>query len=187
MKGKEKDILRKLKTTDRGFSVPDGYFDSLDSKLGMLVSNTSKDDPEPTDITDLKSDGSLLNLKKEEPGFKTPQDYFESFEPKALTNVSGKVVSLKNKTARIISMAIAASVLLFFGIQYNYMTPPSSTELSLQEEDISNWIEMDLVELNSYDIAEAYDDIELDEISYTDEELYHYLNDVDLESIILEN
>lgn len=187
MKGKEKDILRKLKNTDQGFSVPDGYFDALDSKLGSLGSTASKDASERTDSADLKDDRSLVNLKKRGTGFKTPQDYFESFEPKVLTNEPGKVVSLKNKTVRIISMAIAASVLLFFGIQYNYMTPSSSTQLSLQEEDISNWIEMDLVELNSYDIAEAFDDIELDEISYTDEELYQYLNDVDLENIILEN
>lgn len=187
MKGKEKDILGKLKNTDQGFSVPDGYFDSLDSKFGVLGSNASKDTAEQKVSADLKDDRSLLNLKKEGTGFKAPQDYFENFEPKVLTNVPGKVVSLKSKTVRIISMAIAASVLLFFGIQYNYMIPSSSTQLSLQEEDISNWIEMDLVELNSYDIAEAFDDIELDEISYTDEELYQYLNDVDLENIILDN
>ena len=33
----------------------------------------------------------------------------------------------------------------------------------------------------------VFDDIELDEIAYTDEELYSYLNEVDLENIILEN
>lgn len=187
MKDKDKDILKRLKGSGPGFSLPKGYFDDLDKSLASLGTKTSQDQGSDNHKSHLTESSSILDQKKFGPGFRVPENYFDSFEAKALNTELGKVVSLGNKTRRIISLAIAASILLFFGIQYNYNLKPAATEVSFQEADVSNWIEMDLVEFNTYEIAEVFDDIELDAVAYTDEELFSYLNEVDLENIILEN
>ena len=63
----------------------------------------------------------------------------------------------------------------------------TNNQLHLQDREIANWIEADLIDFNSNEIAEAFSDIELENPLYSDEEVFNYLNDVDIENIIIEN
>ena len=83
--------------------------------------------------------------------------------------------------------SIAASILLFFGIKYINPTQSEKSQLVFQDQEYINWIESDLVDLNSYEIAEAFNDIELNQVYYPEDEVDEYLNSVDIELLILEN
>ena len=55
--------------------------------------------------------------------------------------------------------------------------------------EVDQWIEADLINLDSYEIAEVFSDVELasDDTSSDDDELLNYLNGTDVESMLLEN
>ena len=57
----------------------------------------------------------------------------------------------------------------------------------LEQAEIRSWIESDLAELNAYDIAESYPDVDLDGSYLSNEELNAYLNEIELDQILYEN
>jgi hypothetical protein len=79
-------------------------------------------------------------------------------------------------------LAIAASLLLFFIVNYN------NNEYNIENvatSEIDTWIEEDLITLEAYQIAEVFSDVNLnEEIDSEDEELLEYLNGTDIESIL---
>jgi hypothetical protein len=162
---KEKDENRK------GFRVPQDYFDTLDLKL-------------------------MNRLKgKSNKGFKVPEGYFEDFEVKfSLEPESGaesepkRVVNLNRPEAKkLIWMAVAASILLFFGVKYSITNQSVMGWEDLEQAELGYWIESDLAELNEYDIVEAYPDVELNAPMISNEELNAYLNEIELDQILYEN
>ena len=112
-------------------------------------------------------------------GMKVPEGYFEEFEVKTPRN--------RPDVKNLIWLAAAASILLFFGIQYMDTNQNTLDWSDLDEQEISSWIESDLVELNAYDIAEAYPEVELNVPSLSNEELNAYLNETELDQILYEN
>lgn len=161
-----------MKETDgnkKGFRVPENYFESLDVRL----------------MTRLKG-----NSKK---GFDVPEGYFEDFEvkPPAATGSQAEhkgVFKLNRPEAKkLIWMAVAATILLFFGVKYNNQNQSVLEWEDLEQAELSSWIESDLAELNEYDIAEAYPDVELNAPTISNEELNAYLNEIELDQILYEN
>jgi len=63
----------------------------------------------------------------------------------------------------------------------------TQNQLVFQHEEFANWIESDYVDLNSYEIAEAFNDVELEQVLYSEDEIDEYLNSIDIENLILEN
>ena len=122
-------------------------------------------------MTRLKSDS-----KK---GLKVPVGYFEEFEVKPPRN--------RPDVKNLIWLAAAASILLIFGLQYMDTNQKTLDWNDLDQEEISSWIESDLVELNAYDIAEAYPEVELNVPNLSNEELNAYLNETELDQILYEN
>lgn len=122
-------------------------------------------------MTRLKSDS-----KK---GLKVPVGYFEEFEVKPPSN--------RPDVKNLIWLAAAASILLIFGLQYMNTNQKTLDWNDLDQEEISSWIESDLVELNAYDIAEAYPEVELNVPNLSNEELNAYLNETELDQILYEN
>ena len=122
-------------------------------------------------MTRLKSDS-----KK---GLKIPEGYFEEFEVKPPRN--------RPDVKNLIWLAAAASILLIFGLQYMDTNQKTLDWNDLDQEEISSWIESDLVELNTYDIAEAYPEVELNVPNLSNEELNAYLNETELDQILYEN
>lgn len=112
-------------------------------------------------------------------GLKVPEGYFEEFEVKPPRN--------RPDVKNLIWLAAAASILLIFGPQYMNTNQKTLDWNDLDQEEISSWIESDLVELNAYDIAEAYPEVELNVPNLSNEELNAYLNETELDQILYEN
>ncbi len=84
-------------------------------------------------------------------------------------------------------MSVAASFIIFIGIKF-YSYEQDTIQLSeLNTDEITSWVDEDLIAFESYDIAEVFDEITLDSDIYSDEDVLGYLNNVDMEEIILEN
>ena len=173
--------LKHLKNSDPGFVVPNDYFEGMEDRIDL--SRTAIDlDPNQNQ----KSPFNLDEIGKE-PGFSVPEGYFDKVEAKINRPDKTKVIRLKSNFTRLLSLSIAASILLFFGINYLNKQQITSDTLIFQDEEFVNWIESDLVDFNSYEIAEAFNDIEIEHTLYAEDEIGDYLNGVDIENLILEN
>ena len=83
--------------------------------------------------------------------------------------------------------SVAASFLLFFAIKYVTVTPSDFDLSEINQSDIETWIDDDLVSFNSYDVSELFDEIDLNDHDFTDEEVETYIANEDIENIILQN
>ncbi len=196
MKNK-KNILKNLKSSDLGFKTPDNYFENFKSTVcnskaidiekneGFAVPNLYFEKLDAKILS--KLDSSEIPKKT---GFTTPKNYFENFEINSI-NISpeNKVINLlSNQYKKFISMAVAASLLLFIGINYfaNHQKTINLDDLTANE--IENWMDDNLIGLNSYDIAEVYKEIDINNNSlYFEDEISDYLEEEDLEIMFLEN
>ena len=138
-------------------------------------------------------------------GLRVPEDYFESFDTRLMTRLKAdskkgmnvpegyfedfEVKPPRNRpdVRKLIWLAAAASILLFFGVKYMDTNQTTLDWADLEQEEISSWIESDLMELNAFEIAEAYPDVELNAPNLSNEELNAYLNETELEQILYEN
>ena len=168
MKASDKHIdLEALNYKNAGFSVPQGYFDSIEYKVSSKLSN---------DI---------------------PTDYFENLEGRVFDRLEKektiqktvKVFSLRSKFVKqLISIAAAASVILFIGLNlFNKQNALSFDTIDVNS--ISVWLNNNSSITNSYVLGEFLDN---DDILYLsnigsieDTKLIEYLDQTDLEDIIL--
>ena len=187
MDQEKENILNNLKKSGLGFTVPESYFEKLEGQIQQKMDLTGSDQKINNKRKLKQKKHSVLDQIGKNHGFNIPDDYFDAFEPKTKKLKTTKIVSLKNNYTRVLALSIAASILLFFGIKYMNQSQNQKSQIVFQDEEFINWIESDLVELNSYEIAEAFNDIELDQILYTEDEVEEYLNSVDIEHLILEN
>ena len=150
---------------DRGFKIPKGYFEGIEDKV---LNRLSKD---------------------QRRGFKVPDGYFENFavETDVISRKSKVLPIDKSIKARIFWMAAAASILLIFGLKYSNLNQSEPSWSSLDQNELSFWIENDLSDVSAYDIAEVYQDVELEVPLPADSELKEYLSEIELEEIIVEN
>ena len=186
----KENILKQLKNSGPGFTVPKGYFESLESKIGhginSLDANDKKRDLNASASQQQDSSFGLDQIGKDH-GFTTPEGYFDTIQSKITGGEKTKVIPLQNNYIRILSLSIAASILLFFGLNYMNTGEDIKDQLVFQDEDFINWIESGLADPNSYEIAEAFNDVELEHVLFSEEEVGDYLNSVDIENLILEN
>lgn len=195
----KKRKLEHKKLKERGFKAPDGYFDTVEDiifaqlaeekfpkKAGFTVPPTYLEEVENNVLKKLSEE----KIQKET-GQKIPEAYFESIEDRVFAKLKDekpevKVISFRSVLLkRVIPFAAAASLLLFFILNGNRDTISLDNVASTE---IEQWIENDLITLDAYEIAEVYSDIELDNQDYFgDEEIIDYLDDMNVESIILEN
>lgn len=186
----KEDILKQLKSSGPGFTVPEGYFESLDGQIEHSI-NTHDSLHEKKEVnTNLgQEQDSSFNLDQigKDHGFTVPEGYFETIQSKITGLEKTKVIPLKTKYIRILSLSVAASILLFFGLKYMNTGDDITDQLVFQDEEFIHWIEADLADPNSYEIAEAFNDVELEHVFFYEEELGDYLNSVDIENLILEN
>lgn len=182
--------MNKIKISGTGFTSPKGYFELLEDRIGKtfqdLENSETKDLDNKVKVQKLNDSPSLDQIERNH-GFTVPKGYFDQVESKLTVDKNPKVISLDGRNLRVFYLSIAASILVFFGIQYMNNVQSDSGKLVLQDEEIANWIEADLVSFNSIEIAEAFSDVELEDPLYTDEEVYNYLNYIDIENLIIEN
>ena len=161
-------------TTKKAFKTPENYFDSLEAIV----------------IAKLKAEAIQLG---NEHSNEIPEEYFKAVEETIFTKIktTPKLISLKSRfTKIIIPIAIAASLLLIVTLNTNSNQNSISFD-SLTTTDLENWIENGNIDIDALTMASIYSDIELNDDSYTssisDEEVFDYLNNEDLELIIHEN
>lgn len=186
----KENILNQLKNSGPGFTVPKGYFESLESKIdhgiNSLDSNDKKSELNANKRQGQNSSFDLDQIGKDH-GFTIPEGYFDTIQSKITGGEKTKVIRLQNNYIRILSLSIAASILLFFGLSYMNTRENITDQLVFQDEEFINWIESDLADPNSYEIAEAFNDVEIEHVLFSEEEVGDYLNSVDIENLILEN
>lgn len=180
MDPKKENIFEHLKNSGPGFSVPKGYFNEDDDSLNASLNPNQNKQQED-------SDPLISLLGEKESGFKVPKGYFQEVESSILTSQKTKVIPFKMSLLRVGSLAVAASILLFFGINYMNSDTSMKEQMVFQDEEFSAWIESDLIDFDTYEIAEAFNDVELEYDLYADEDIDDYLNNVDIENLILEN
>jgi len=187
MDKKHKDILNKLDSNSTGFTIPEGYFDDLENSLSQKVlSNELSDNKKALNQLHIIRPNEL-KINRKETGFKVPENYLEQFETEFDKSLEAKTANGKVLRLRLVSMSVAASILLFFGIQFMNKGQQNASQVVLQNEEIASWVAEDLVTFDTYDIAEAFSDVELDQTLYADEAVNDYLDYIDIESLILEN
>ena len=142
--------------------MPDGYFEQLERRV-------------------LDRSG-----KEGIRGFRVPEGYFDDFHVSPDLNAPGKppVPINRNDRSRILWMAAAASILLFFGIKYLDTESDGLQWSSLDQGELSHWIESDMSGISTEDIAEAYQEVELEVSIPEGTELDEYLRNADLDQIL---
>jgi hypothetical protein len=187
MDKKDKDILNNLDSSSTGFTIPDGYFDNLENRLyeKALTNEQSDNEKSLSQLHIIRP--NELKINRKETGFKVPDNYFEQIESRFDKSGKANKTVRKVRILRLISMSVAASILLFFGIQFMNNGEQNVNQVVIENEEIADWVAEDLITFNTYDIAEAFSDVELEQTLYTDEAVNDYLDFMDIESLILEN
>ncbi len=185
------NILKNIKESDLGFSVPKDYFNEFEinfkkqAQSGFKVPDTYFDNLEDKIFNKLNS----TKIPKKS-GFTTPDNYFNKLHiDDKLEKDSPKVIRLfSSKSIKIASMAIAASFILFLGIrQFSKSQDPINFD-NISMIEIENWIDNDMIVFNTSDITETYTDLEIEsDLHFNENEISEYLTDKDLEQLILEN
>ena len=124
-----------------GFTVPESYFTGIEDELfSKLIEE---------------------KLPKHN-GFKTQKSYFEELEDLIIKKTKkGKVITLKRKKIKLISVAASIALLLFFGS--NFIFNNNNTELS--SEEIISWLDVNANSLSNDDIAFALTELNINDIN----------------------
>jgi len=194
MKNNSLDILKKQGS---GFKTPEKYFINLEDEILSKIAVEKFPEKEgfnlPASYFENLEDDVFLKLKEDKitKSLKAeiPEGYFNTIEDRVFDKLKEdnliqlKVISLRSKFIKVFTpLAIAASLLLFFIVNYN------NNKYNIENvatSEIDTWIEEDLITLDANQIAEVFSDVNLnEEINNEDEELLEYLNGMDIESIL---
>ena len=190
MGNQKKNILDELKESGAGFSEPKGYFNGMEDRFVVNLSHekTKKGQSKSAEHLMPKLESSALDLIGNSHGFTTPAGYFDEEDQHPIVPKTKKIISLNSPgLSKWFNLSIAASLLLFFGLGFYLSSNPNVKMTELNTDEIENWIDSDLVSFNSYEIAELFEDVDLEGELYSDEEVGAYLNDLDIEEILLDN
>lgn len=146
------------------FKVPKGYFENFERALFEKIARE--------------------NALPKNDGYRVPKNYFEDFDNRLFQKLThrkrSKVISLATYKKVYYTLASAAAALiLFIGIK-NYLPASDESLYELSLTDIEVYIDNGYMPLNSYDIAEVFDDTVMEITSMTeygidDEKLIDYL------------
>jgi len=150
------------------FEVPDNYFNNIE------------------DIVFAKLKAEVL-YKNDTP--EIPNDYFDEIDSTILKKITpkNKVISLRNRIIKIgAPIAIAASILFAVILTNNSQ---AVTFDSLSTADLDYWIEQEII--NDTEIAIIFNENELSDIyletNASEDEIFNYLKNNEIENLIYEN
>lgn len=167
---------RKTPQKQHGFSVPTNYFDTVEDQL--FANLATSEFPKET-------------------GHQIPNNYFSTVEETIfsrldLSKKEVKVISLRSRILSYIPTAAAASVLLFFGLNYLTLTNTTSFE-NISSTELENWIDESYLTLHPESFNAQFVDADFtetslleDELTLTDEEIFEYLNTIDNSVLLTE-
>lgn len=200
--------LAALKSSHEGFKLPNTGLNDLEievlsslieSKLTIAVGkkNPFKVNQNYFDTLDEAIYNKLSTSIKSKNNLKVPENYFENFESNLLKKLKETKVETKPKVIsfnRLViniaaSIAVAASLALFF-IFNPFNKSETITFDSLAITDIEAYIENDRLDLNAYQIAAVYNEVELTpkiiSTSIDESELESFLRNQDIEALLYE-
>lgn len=190
MDSQKKNILDQLKKSGTGFNEPKDYFETMDDRFvtNLGLDKAKKAQSKSADLMLPKSKTNALDLIGKAHGFTTPEGYFKEDARPLIIPKTKKIISLNSPgLKKWLNLSIAASILLFFGLGL-YLSSNTNVEMAeLSTNEIENWIDTDLISFNSFELSELFEDVELESDLYSDEEVAAYLDNLDIENIILDN
>ncbi len=190
MDSQKKNILDEIKKSGAGFNEPKGYFEDMEDRFVVELSldKAKKVQSKSAELMTRKLKPNNLDVIGKAHGFTTPAGYFEEDTKHHIIPKTKKIISLNSRgLSKWLSLSIAASLLLLFGLGF-YLSSNTNVKMAeLNSDEIENWIDTDLVSFNSLEIAELFEDVELESDLYSDEEVVAYLDNLDIENIILDN
>lgn len=159
------DYIRNKTQNEHGFSVPENYFDTVEDVLFSKIIEQQ--------------------LPKED-GFCVSEGYFNTVETTLFSNIEFpkkeiKVISFRKRMTQYIPTAAAASVLLFFGLNYFALTNITSFD-DISFSDIENWLDEDNLDLNTTNTIFVDSDFTennlIEDESLSDEDLLEYFSTI---------
>ncbi|MCM4156531.1 hypothetical protein [Gramella sp. AN32] len=151
-----------------GFNIPTDYFANMEEQILSKI-----------------SEENYIITEKNESGFKVPEAYFDNIEDSILQKI-GSPIQVDNQKNEYLYMAaaIAAVVLLYFGINIEKSSTSlitwDSVELSAIENYIDEGYDMGYIDLNTPEYSEFLD---VNNILVTDEDFKEVNEDVALDYI----
>ena len=114
-----------------GFSAPENYFDSVEDSLFSKLSEQKF---------------------PSKSGHSIPEKYFENIDEVIFSKIefpkTPKVISIRSRIIKYIPTAAAASLLLFFGLNYFALTNSNSFD-DISPDDIENWLDNGYLDFNN--------------------------------------
>jgi hypothetical protein len=154
---------------DTGFSVPKGYFDSVEDTFSSKL---------------------FEETLPKETGMGIPSGYFESLEDRILSKVEipkkGKVISLKRKLIRLIPITAAASIVLFITLNTVFS---NTIDIDPTSEEIAVWFDENISTINDHDLTSIFDTDDLVDSSILEsivdsDDIDTYINEDDTNILI---
>ncbi len=182
--------LQKLKN---GFDIPKEYFETVNdyitSSLYLGVLDNQNLFEVPDNYFKLVEVSVLEKIKSQNTSI--PQNYFNTIEDKVFKKIQlekrsnpAKIFTLQ----RLSILAVAASIMLLFTLQF-FNSNDLNQFANLKVLEIENWIENGDVEIDFYDIAAVYEDINIEDIDiynfYENDEILDYFNNTNVEALVL--
>ncbi|MCK8523035.1 hypothetical protein M0D21_15765 [Aquimarina sp. D1M17] len=169
----------KLHKNNRGFKVPENYFDSFEDRLAKAISSEEKE--------------NLIPNTKTASGFKVPENYFDNFDKRLEQHIAternkGKVITLFSRRNMLYLSGIAAMIAIIISLSIDKKTQLDFN--AIQIADIHEYITEGNIELSDQEIASLFEE----DINYTasfeeeivnEEELLEYISEEDLTDEII--
>jgi len=163
------EFLNSISRKKNGFSVPKNYFNTIEEVIHAKLAE---------------------ERSKNKSGFDLPNTYFKEFEESLLAKVlspslanKAKVISFKERILKIIPITVAASVLIFIGL--NSFVFDKNAELTLDtlsEDEIEYWLNSSDLYLNDISIVLAENILEENDFYFStigDETIEEYIFSID--------
>ena len=137
-----------------GFKIPEHYFEEFTGKILDKVAQSR--------------DFTQEELLSKDEGFTIPEGYFENLNQKILGRLEKKETKIiplhPYKKIYYTAAAVAAGLLLFFGLRLSLEKPLTFSDLASQ--DIENYFQNNELDMTSYEIAEMLpiDQVEINDI-----------------------
>ena len=193
--------LHELQALKSGFSTPKDYFGTVEDAVFLKFREETFDKktpfktPENYFSTIESRVFDTIKSEEKESAYEIPKGYFDTVEDNVFKKLKPetKVIDFRTRfTKTILPIAAAASLVLFFTFQFlNKSEDNTDLFAKIEIAEMENWIENGDIEINSYQIATVYEDTDFEDIElndqYTDDNLMDYLDDIDVESLILTN
>ena len=191
--------LNKIVGKNHGFNVPDAYFNTVEDGVFAEI-NASKINTDKTiyktpdtyfeSVEDLVVTKIKVGIFQKKTSRSVPESYFETLEDTVFNRIkeTSKVSTLKKLSKYVAPIAIAASFLIIFILN---STSNNITFETLATSEIEEFIESGNINYDAESLASIFPEVTLEDTNYistlSDSDVLNYLNENDLETLIIEN